>query len=59
MLLEISADPGSELMLVIGVGTQVSGSEIDVVLVSNGGWLESTTLGTVAPSVRSIRGVGN
>lgn len=37
MLLGISADPGTELMLVVGVGMQVSGSEIDVVLVSNGG----------------------
>ena len=37
MLLGISADPGSELMLVFGVGMQDFGSEIDAELVSNRG----------------------
>ena len=37
ILLDISADPGRELMLHVGVGMQDSGSEIDVVLVSDDG----------------------
>ena len=37
ILLEISADPGSELELIVVVGMQVSGSEIEMGLVSNWG----------------------
>ena len=37
ILFKISADPGSELELFVVVGMQVSGSEIEIGLVSNWG----------------------